>query len=306
MARRPLLAELHAHTTWSDGVLNPGELVDLYGSSGFDVLAITDHVVHSAADRHVRTETYAAYLDEIDAEAERARRRYGLLVVPGLELHLENAPPLRAERARSRRGAEIGEAVRADAHQDGSRRRLTGRALIERRRQGESTRSLNFEGMPESVIRPGKQRSIVERRIQRIINARSVTLGLAVTFIFLALIGGIVIRFVDHENFPSVGLGIWWALQTVTTVGYGDVVPTTLAGRVIGGVVMVIGIAFISFVTAGVTSALVRRAGDETRAADRAHVIENTQHILDELAKNGQTLADLEKRLEAIDSKLAG
>ena len=74
------------------------------------------------------------------------------------------------------------------------------------------------------------------------------------TFVFLALIGGILIRFVDHENFPSVGLGIWWALQTVTTVGYGDVVPTTLAGRIIGGVVMVIGIAFISFVTAGVTS----------------------------------------------------
>jgi hypothetical protein len=160
--------------------------------------------------------------------------------------------------------------------------------------------------MPESVIRPGKQRSIVERRIQKIVNARSVTLGLAVTFVLLALIGGIVIRFVDHENFPSVGLGIWWALQTVTTVGYGDVVPTTLAGRVIGGIVMVIGIAFISFVTAGVTSALVRRAGDESRAADRAHVIENTQRIVDELAKNGQTLADLEKRLEAIDSKLAG
>jgi voltage-gated potassium channel Kch len=159
--------------------------------------------------------------------------------------------------------------------------------------------------MPESVIRPGKQRSVVERRIQRIINARSVTLGLAVTFVFLALIGGILIRFVDHENFPSVGLGIWWALQTVTTVGYGDVVPTTLAGRVIGGIVMVIGIAFISFVTAGVTSALVRRAGEESRAADRAHVIENTQRIIDELAKNGQALADLEQRIEAIDSKLA-
>ena len=165
---------------------------------------------------------------------------------------------------------------------------------------------MNLEGMPESVIRPGKQRSVVERRVQRIVNARSVTLGLALTFVGLALAGGIVIRFVDHENFPSVGLGIWWALQTVTTVGYGDVVPTTLVGRVIGGVVMVTGIAFISFVTAGVTSALVRRAGEESRTADRAHVIENTQHILDELAKNGQTLADLEKRLEAIDSKLAG
>jgi histidinol phosphatase-like PHP family hydrolase len=39
----PLLCELHAHTTWSDGALAPAELVDLYGRAGFDVLAITDH-----------------------------------------------------------------------------------------------------------------------------------------------------------------------------------------------------------------------------------------------------------------------
>ncbi|MBA2742419.1 MAG: hypothetical protein H0U46_10460 [Actinobacteria bacterium] len=39
----PLLAELHAHTTWSDGDLSIRELVDLYGSTGFDVLSITDH-----------------------------------------------------------------------------------------------------------------------------------------------------------------------------------------------------------------------------------------------------------------------
>jgi predicted metal-dependent phosphoesterase TrpH len=42
--RSPLLCELHAHTTFSDGALSPSELVDLYGSAGFDVLAITDHV----------------------------------------------------------------------------------------------------------------------------------------------------------------------------------------------------------------------------------------------------------------------
>lgn len=169
-----------------------------------------------------------------------------------------------------------------------------------------STWSLNSEDVPESVTRPGRQRSFVERRIRKIVNARSVTLGLAVTFIGLALMGGILIRFVDKENFPSVGLGVWWALQTVTTVGYGDVVPTSFTGRVIGAAVMVIGIAFISFVTAGVTSTLVRRAGEESRAADRAHVIESTQRILDELSRNGRTLAELEKRLEAIDSKLAG
>jgi predicted metal-dependent phosphoesterase TrpH len=99
MQRRPLLAELHAHTTWSDGELTPAELVDLYGRAGFDVLAITDHVVHSSAESHVRAETYRAYLDELDAEAERARRRYGLLVAPGLELTVEDPDPRRAGHA---------------------------------------------------------------------------------------------------------------------------------------------------------------------------------------------------------------
>jgi voltage-gated potassium channel len=152
--------------------------------------------------------------------------------------------------------------------------------------------------MPESRIRPGKRGSFVERRIRKIVNARSVTLGLALTFVGLSLVGGLLIRIVDHENFPTFGLGIWWALQTVTTVGYGDVVPTTLAGRVIGGFVMVIGIAFISFVTAGVTSVLVQRAARVESDADRAHRDEIAQRIVGELA-------ELEQRLEAIDSKLA-
>ena len=99
MQRRPLLAELHAHTTWSDGELVPAELIDLYGRAGFDVLAVTDHVVHSSANAHVRAETYGAYLEELDAEAARARRRYGLLVVPGLELTVQDPDPRRAGHA---------------------------------------------------------------------------------------------------------------------------------------------------------------------------------------------------------------
>ena len=157
---------------------------------------------------------------------------------------------------------------------------------------------MNFQDVPESVLRPGRKTSFVERRIRSIVNARSVTIGLAVTFVGLALIGGVIIRFVDHQNFPSVGLGIWWALQTVTTVGYGDVVPATTAGRTIGGLEMVLGIAFISFVTAGVTSSLVQRAARAESEADRVHREEIAERIVDQLAELG-------KRLDAVDSKLA-
>jgi 3',5'-nucleoside bisphosphate phosphatase len=97
--RTPLLAELHAHTTWSDGELGVREIVDLYGMSGFDVLAVTDHVVRSAERLHVRVDNFAAYLAEIDAEAERAARQYGLVLVPGLELTVEDEDPRRAGHA---------------------------------------------------------------------------------------------------------------------------------------------------------------------------------------------------------------
>ncbi len=87
----PLLCELHAHTTWSDGCLSVRELCDLHGRAGFDVLAVTDHTL--ATPGYVQAENFEAYLDEITAEAERARALYGLLVIPGLELTYDDPDP---------------------------------------------------------------------------------------------------------------------------------------------------------------------------------------------------------------------
>jgi predicted metal-dependent phosphoesterase TrpH len=129
MHRRPLLAELHAHTTWSDGELTPAELIDFYGRAGFDVLAVTDHVVHSSADAHVRAETYRAYLEELDVEAEDARRRYGMLVLPGLELTVEDPDSRRAGHALAiglRRFVSVDDGLDAALHEA----RGAGAALI--------------------------------------------------------------------------------------------------------------------------------------------------------------------------------
>jgi predicted metal-dependent phosphoesterase TrpH len=97
---RSLLCELHAHSTWSDGDLSVRELVDLYGRAGFDVLAVTDHARGGAqAHLDVRAGNFAAYLADVEAEAERAVSRYGLLVVPGLELTDDHEDPGRAAHA---------------------------------------------------------------------------------------------------------------------------------------------------------------------------------------------------------------
>jgi predicted metal-dependent phosphoesterase TrpH len=100
----PLLCELHAHTTWSDGDLGVRGLVDLYGEAGFDVLAVTDHVVRDTEPwrseaQALAARDHAAYLEEIEAEAERAAALYGLLVIPGLELTYDDPDPRRAAHA---------------------------------------------------------------------------------------------------------------------------------------------------------------------------------------------------------------
>ena len=92
----PLLCELHAHTTRSDGALSPRELCDLFGRAGFDVLAITDHTTPHG---NIQQEDFAGYLEELTLEAERARRLYGLLVIPGLELTCDDPDPVRAGHA---------------------------------------------------------------------------------------------------------------------------------------------------------------------------------------------------------------
>jgi predicted metal-dependent phosphoesterase TrpH len=93
----PLLCELHAHTTWSDGDLTVRELCDLYGRHGFDVLAVTDHTTRIGTE--VTAGVYDRYLAEIDAEAERARSLYDLLVLPGLELTYDDPDPTHSAHA---------------------------------------------------------------------------------------------------------------------------------------------------------------------------------------------------------------
>jgi predicted metal-dependent phosphoesterase TrpH len=102
----PLLAELHAHTTWSDGDYSVRELVDLYGALGFDVLCVTDHTyrsddphVPSRGRREVDADAFPAYLREIEAEAGRARSRYSLLLLPGIELSYNAVDPRRSAHA---------------------------------------------------------------------------------------------------------------------------------------------------------------------------------------------------------------
>jgi voltage-gated potassium channel len=89
--------------------------------------------------------------------------------------------------------------------------------------------------------------------------ARAVQI-IAYTTVFAALISGLLMHFTDKKTYPNVGDGLWWAIQTVTTVGYGDLVPTSTTGRLIAALVMVVGIGFLTVTIAAITSAFVESA----------------------------------------------
>jgi voltage-gated potassium channel len=159
--------------------------------------------------------------------------------------------------------------------------------------------------MAASDLGPETQKpSLIDRRVQRIANARSVTIGLAATFMALAFVGAVVIRIADGDNFPSLGLAVWWALQTFTTVGYGDVVPTTTVGQIVGGLEMVIGISFIAFLVAGVTSTVIQRGEASAEASKHAQREQEFQAVVDALAQLREAISDVDDRLKGIESRL--
>ena len=80
--------------------------------------------------------------------------------------------------------------------------------------------------------------------------------------------------------------------------------PTTAVGQVIGGIEMVLGISFIAFVTAGVTSTVIQRASAQGQAAQHARDERNAETILDALVATRQAITELDARLDRIESKI--
>jgi voltage-gated potassium channel len=100
-------------------------------------------------------------------------------------------------------------------------------------------------------------------------------------------------------------------VQTTTTVGYGDNVPTTAAGRIVAAAVMLFGIGFLAVITAAITSTFVARSRlesiaartpDEDRRLDAR--LERIEAAVNADAPTGEQLRELDKRLERIEAAL--
>lgn len=111
---------------------------------------------------------------------------------------------------------------------------------------------------------------------RRLFGAFGLGYGMALLF-FLVLTGGSLLSLEEDYSLPE---GIWWAVVTVSTVGYGDVVPDTVLGRILATVLILLGISFIALLTGAIAA---RVSGPGGRA--------ESEELLDELQKQkAQTL----------------
>lgn len=134
--------------------------------------------------------------------------------------------------------------------------------------------------------------NLIERRIEKKgLKPRVAASIIAVLWLGAIVAFGIAERLVDPDSFSSIWDGMWWATQTVTTVGYGDVVPVQTAGKLIAVVLMVGGLSLFAVVTGTITSAFVTRAQDESR-----------RRRVDELE---ESLNDIAAEIKAVRGDLA-
>ena len=97
----------------------------------------------------------------------------------------------------------------------------------------------------------------------------AITIKVAVTAVFISYIAAVQItiseRSVEGSNIKTFGDGLWWAVTTVTTVGYGDRFPTTAEGRILAVMLMLVGISLVGVITASVASWFVRLSQEESK-----------------------------------------
>jgi voltage-gated potassium channel len=126
------------------------------------------------------------------------------------------------------------------------------------------------------LLRLLRAATIVSRAIQA---ERRLTSGEALRFaalvtLFIVVVSGAAQAAFDAGEFESIWDGVWWAVVTVTTVGYGDVYPTSVVGRLIGIAVMLAGIGFLSVLTATVASRFVQTDTGSDEVLDTVRRIE--------------------------------
>lgn len=145
--------------------------------------------------------------------------------------------------------------------------------------------------------RPNPLQHAMDRFTADPASVRNAAYVMIVITVGIVLIGGVIVWVFDQRDFPDLGGALWYTLQTVTTVGYGDKVPTEGVGRLVGATVMVVAVALIAILTASITSTFVE-------AAQRRHRTDLEARDRDVAEGLRRQLGDVVARLTAIELAL--
>lgn len=159
---------------------------------------------------------------------------------------------------------------------------------------------------PLRLLRPFTLRRVMERAPGTAIRARVMAYVLVSAIILVYTVALSVLHFeraAPNANITTMGDSLWWAVVTITTIGYGDYFPVTTPGRWAATALMIGGFAVLSMVTAAVSSWLVesvtaatrvRKNADEPIGSDElAHLTAQINRLQEQLARGpGETASD--------------
>jgi voltage-gated potassium channel len=163
----------------------------------------------------------------------------------------------------------------------------------------------NCDPMPDSgpTEKPWAERALRRRVEKKGLRPRLAAGVIAVLWLVAIVVFGVVQHLIDRDAFDNVWLGMWWATQTVTTVGYGDVVPDDTAGQLIAVVLMVGGLSLFAVVTGVITSTFVARAQAERGVEANDPVLAKMTEIETQLSA---IKADVARRSAGVDEQPQG
>jgi len=122
--------------------------------------------------------------------------------------------------------------------------------------------------------------------IETLFNSRRLRTILAALIFFIFLFG--YLFYVSEPDVRDLGDGIWWALVTITTVGYGDITPVTTLGRVVASSLMLLGLGLIATITAIVSAKFIQNFVDHHTNDDVLEKLDEMQLELDDIKKKLQ------------------